>query len=139
MKNQGMLPFEFTIEGPPVSSQTNNKKRLNSWKKKVAKVANESIENNVEPVSDEVTFRVTYYYENEYPDVDNIIKPIQDALVGLVYIDDNQVVETSSRRRYINGAYKIRGASPLIVQGLIKGIDFLHIKVALFEPNEELD
>ena len=134
-----MLPFEFIVEGPPVSLQTKNRARLRAWKTKVETAARNVLANGLQPIGDEVTFKVTYYYEGDSPDADNIIKPIQDALIGVVYIDDDQVVETSSRKRNINGAYKIKGASPVIIDGFIAGVDFLHIKVDSFQNNQELD
>lgn len=134
-----MLPFEFIVEGPPVSLQTRNRTRLRTWKTKVKIAARKALGNGVQPIGDQVTFKVTYYYEGDSPDADNIIKPIQDALVGVVYNDDDQVVETSSRKRDINGAYKIKGASPVVIEGFVNGVDFLHIKVESFQNNQELD
>ena len=134
-----MLPFEFTIEGPPVSAQTRNRARLQQWKTDVADEARNFVQNNNPPTNDNVTFTITYYYDSVSPDVDNIIKPIQDALIGIVYVDDDQVIETKSRKRDINGAYRIRSASPIIVQGFLNGNDFLHIKVTEFQPNQDLD
>lgn len=134
-----MLPFEFIVEGPPVSLQTRNRARLRTWKAKVETAARNALGNGVQPIGDQVTFKVTYYYEGDSPDADNIIKPIQDALVGVVYNDDDQVVETSSRKRDINGAYKIKGASPVVIEGFVNGVDFLHIKVESFQNNQELD
>ena len=133
-----MLPFECIVEGTPVSLQTRNRRRLRAWKQKVSAVAQELVSETT-PLRVPVVFRVTYYYEGESPDVDNIIKPIQDALVGIVYQDDDQVQETSARKRDINGAYRIRGASPLIVQGLLNGLNFLHIKVDAYHPTTMLD
>ena len=133
-----MLPFECIIEGPPVSLQTRNRKRLRAWKHKVEQAARNTVA-ELRPISEAVTFRVTYYYEGESPDADNIIKPIQDALVGIIYLDDDQVVETSSRKRDLNGAYRIRGASPLVIQGFLNGVSFLHVKVDLFQPSQILD
>ena len=134
-----MLLFEFIIEGPPVSLQTKNRTRLRQWKNDVANAATAKLPQNSTPTQDEVELKITYFYEGSTPDVDNIIKPIQDALVGLVYVDDDQVVETGSRRKGINGAYKIRGASSVIVEGFVRGNEFLHIKVIAHQPNQDLE
>jgi hypothetical protein len=32
--------------------------------------------------------QITYFYDSVLINVDNIVKPIQDALIGLVYVDD---------------------------------------------------
>ena len=105
-----MLPFEFTIQGPPVSHQTRNKARLQQWKADVRAAAQASTA-GAAPVPDPVQIAITYYYEGDSPDVDNIIKPIQDALNGVVFIDDAQLAETKSRKRALNGSYQIKGAS----------------------------
>lgn len=133
-----MLPLEFTIQGPPVSLQTRNRQRLQAWKAAVRQAAQAVVPNGAQPLTDDVTFSVTYYYDTNSPDVDNIIKPMQDALVGLVYVDDDQIQETKSRKKDINGSYRIRNAAPIVVQGFISGVDFLHVKVEQYTNQNDL-
>jgi len=71
--------------------------------------------------------------------VDNIIKPIQDALNGVVFVDDGQVAETKSRKRPLNGSYQIKGASGLLLQGFAVGVGFLHVRVEESVHNGVLD
>lgn len=134
-----MLPFEFTIKGPPVSAQTRNRRRLQNWKSEVKSAAQLELSASASIVNDDVTVTITYYYDGESPDVDNIIKPIQDALIGIIYSDDNQVAETKSRKRSINASYKIRGVSAVLLAAFADGNDFIHIKVCLAEDSEVLD
>jgi Holliday junction resolvase RusA-like endonuclease len=133
-----MLPFEFTVKGPPVSHQTRNRARLQQWKAVVSSAAAAAwLHHNA--IDDEVSVTITYYYEDSSPDVDNIIKPIQDALIGIVLIDDAQVVDTKSRKRLINGSYRIRGVSAVLLSAFADGDDFLHIKVDEAPDMEVLD
>jgi crossover junction endodeoxyribonuclease RusA len=134
-----MLPFEFTIQGPPVSHQTKNRARLQQWKQDVAAAATARVVAGAVPVADAVQIAITYYYEGDSPDVDNIIKPIQDALNGVVFIDDAQVNETMSRKRQLNGSYQIKGASGVLLQGFAAGADFLHVRVEAYVHNGVLD
>ena len=67
-----MLPFEFTIKGPPVSTQTRNRRRLQQWKADVA-TASSAAWGNDNVVVDDVAVTITYFYEGSSPDVDNII------------------------------------------------------------------
>ena len=134
-----MLPFEFTIQGPPVSNQTRNRARLQQWKQDVRAAALLGIPAGVAPSPDAVQITITYYYEGDSPDVDNIIKPIQDALNGVVFVDDVQVAETKSRKRPLNGSYQIKGASGLLLQGFAAGLSFLHIRVSNSVHNGVLD
>lgn len=131
-----MIPFEFSVDGPPVSLQTKRRSRLQAWKAKVRREADAAWNNGDPPTPEEVCVRITYFYENEAPDVDNIIKPIQDALVGLVYADDAQVADTSSRKSKIDGAFKIKGVLPEVAVKLAVGREFLRIQV-LSAPNHE--
>jgi Holliday junction resolvase RusA-like endonuclease len=134
-----MLPFEFTIQGPPVSHQTRNRQRLQQWKIDVAAAARAVLPGGSVPVPDPVEITITYYYEGDSPDVDNIIKPIQDALNGVVFVDDAQVAETKSRKRPLNGSYQIKGASGVLLQGFASGVGFLHVRVLGNTHNGVLD
>jgi crossover junction endodeoxyribonuclease RusA len=133
-----MFPFEFTIKGPPVSHQTRNRARLQQWKTEVATAATAAWSHGA-AVTDIVAVTITYYYEGTSPDVDNIIKPIQDALIGIVFIDDDQVSDVKSRKRSIDGSFRIRGVSALVLEAFGNGDDFLHIKVDEAPDMEVLD
>lgn len=134
-----MFPFEFTFEGPPLSLQSKSGTRKRAYKARVAAAARSALPAGFAPTTDSVNIVITYYYEGDTPDVDNIIKPIQDSLNGLVYIDDQQIADTRSRKREINSSYKIRNASLPIVQAFSNGAEFIHVKIDLHVITEELD
>ena len=130
-----MLPFEFTIKGPPVSVQARRKIRLRQWQADVKSAAQRQLGATSSTTTIDVNFSVTYYYEGSSPDVDNIIKPIQDALIGVIYEDDAQVVETKSRKRSIDGSYQIRGASSVLLAAFAESDAFLHVIVCEAEES----
>jgi len=134
-----MLPFELIIKGTPVSSQTRNRQRLQGWKQQVRHAAQSITNADDVAIQDNVCVTITYYYDGDSPDVDNIIKPIQDALNGVVFVDDAQVVETKSRKKSINGSYQIRGVSSLLLDAFSDGDEFVHIKVSEAPNPEVLD
>lgn len=86
----------------------------------------------------EVSLRITYFYDSAAPDVDNIVKPIQDALKGIVYADDDQVTEATSRKSKLDGAFRIRGVSKELAIHLAQGKDFIQIQVLPAPRHEEL-
>lgn len=133
-----MFPFEFTIKGPPVSHQTRNRARLQQWKTDVATAATAEWSHGA-AVTEPVSVTITYYYEGSSPDVDNIIKPIQDSLIGIVFEDDDQVSDVKSRKRSIDGSFRIRGVSAKVLAAFGEGDDFLHIKVDEAPNMEVLD
>jgi len=133
-----MNPFEFVVEGPPISLQTRNRGNLQAWKAKVLNSARLKWPNTDSPLTEEnLKLTVTYYYEDVYPDVDNIIKPIQDALVGLVYNNDSQISDTRSKRRNINASFRVKGMSPVLAQGFVLNKEFLHVKIE-HDSNQEV-
>lgn len=133
-----MIPFEFIVEGPPVSLQTRNRARLQEWKNTVRTAAEQYWDSETPLPYVQLKIYITYYYESVSPDVDNIIKPIQDALVGLVYNDDDQIVDTGCGKRNINGSFKVKGASPILVKGFVDAKEFLYVKVEEATDMEEL-
>jgi REase_AHJR-like protein len=52
---------------------------------------------------------MTHCREAVVGDVDNLIRPIQDALQGVVYWHDRQVSDTVGNRRRIDASYVVRG------------------------------
>lgn len=134
-----MFPIEFIFNGPPLSLQSKNKAKKKNYIAMVANEARNGLPPGFTPTTDEVDITITYYYENQAGDVDNIIKPIQDSLNGVIYVDDAQVVDTRSRRKDINGSYKIRSVSAKILEGFSRGNDFIHVRVHKHTNNQDLD
>lgn len=133
-----MIPLEFIIKGPPVSQQTRNRSRLRNWKNRVRLAAQRKWSSGNPPTQEEIEIRITYFYEDISPDVDNIAKPIQDALEGLIFENDGQVVNLTCRKRSINGSFRIKGMSQELANGFINGSDFIHIRISAPTDMEEL-
>jgi crossover junction endodeoxyribonuclease RusA len=133
-----MLPFSLVVRGVPISSQTRGRARLRAWVAQINTAA-QALTTGAPPSADPVALVVTHYYDAGYPDVDNIIKPIQDALKGVVYADDRQVQHTSSRRRSLEGSYRIRNANADLLTAFSQGTDFVHIQVSLHVDTGDLN
>jgi crossover junction endodeoxyribonuclease RusA len=126
-----MLPFEFTVEGPPVSHQTHNRVRLQEWREFVANAARNRWPPGEHPVDEQIRIVVTYYHDGPAirMDNDNLVKPIQDALNGLVYVDDQLISDTVIRKTDLNGEFRVKGMSAVLAQGFIVGREFLHVRI----------
>jgi len=72
---------------------------------------------------------ITYFFDNAAPDVDNIPKPMLDALKDFVYLDDEQVTDIFCRKRNLNNGLRIENPSSVLVEGLSRGNEFLHVLV----------
>jgi crossover junction endodeoxyribonuclease RusA len=128
-----LLPLEFIVEGTPVSLQSHNRKILQAWKQKV-RIAAQPLWGNTAPVTFRVQVTLTYFYRAEATDVDNIIKPILDALNDLVYKDDKQVTDIYARKRDLRVNFMVKNSSILLIEELNKAVEFVHIVVTL-APN----
>lgn len=96
-----MFPLEFFLIEVPLSLQASSKSK-ERWKATVSEAAHQRAEETVEWIwleSDPVA--VTIFYFPTAPmtgDIDNIVKPILDALKGIAYIDDNLVERVVSQK-----------------------------------------
>ncbi len=124
-----MLPFEFIINGPPVSQQARRRKRVHEWIEEVKSVAAQYWPVEEFPVTGPVMLTITYFYDSVSMDVDNIPKPISDALEGLVYFNDNQVTDVLCRKRNLNSDFRVENPSDLLAEGFSRGNQFLPILV----------
>lgn len=134
-----MLPIEFTFEGPPLSLQSKSSTRKRAYKARVETAARAALPIGYTPVTGQVNIVITYYYEGDTPDIDNIIKPIQDSLNGVIYNDDNQIVDTRSRKKEIDSSYRVRNASLPILQAFSNGSEFVHVKIDNHVVTQDLD
>jgi hypothetical protein len=128
--------LEFTVAGPPLSHQTKSKSKLREWREQVRSAAAQTW-GDQPPVEVELKITVSYYHEGESVriDNDNMVKPIQDALIGLVYVDDRCITDTEIRKTSMDGFYRTR--SPVLQRALLRKIPFLYIVVATAPSHEK--
>jgi crossover junction endodeoxyribonuclease RusA len=72
---------------------------------------------------------LVYLCDDSPPDVDNIIKPIQDAMVGVVYEDDIQISDVDSHRRYLTDTIFITGLPRILADAVRIGDEAVYVKV----------
>lgn len=128
--------LDFLIPRRPVSTQTKNRKNLQQWKRYVRRQAQRRWKRN--PVQD-VPFQLKLFYwcADDPVDADNIIKPIQDALVGLVYVDDVHVIDVECHRRSLYGTFEIGLFPELLLEGLLTGNECVYVQIDVTEPLEK--
>lgn len=68
-----------------------------------------------------VMLQITYFYDSVQIDIDNIVKPIQDAIKGLAYVDDNQVSDLLVRKRNLSGNFRIENMTSTLAEGFASG------------------
>lgn len=90
------------------------------------------------PIQDtNLQLTLVYLCDDYPPDIDNIIKPIQDALVGLVFEDDNLVSDVDSHRRFLSDPIDFINLPYLLQYGVLIGQECVYVKVSKSQPLEK--
>lgn len=130
------IPFELAVYGIPVSQQTRKRERLREWRQDVCNAARREWTGGP---SDSGSFMVTitYVYDDIILDVDNIPKPILDALKQVIFSDDSQVTDMLCRKRELNAELRLGTFSSALSEALARSTPFVHILVD-HAPDQEV-
>ena len=131
-----MRSIEFVVLGTPVSQQTRRRHRVHAWRAEIQSEARRVASADHILWQADVVVELTYYFSTTPIDVDNLAKPVLDALKGTLVRDDRQVDTLVIRRKALErlgGRLTITGATPALRTGLASGGDFLHVVVRQIE------
>lgn len=73
---------------------------------------------------------VVYLCESDPCDINNIIKPIQDALNSLIYADDGLVWDVAGHMRLLSVPVDITGLPVLLAEAIVQGAECVYISVS---------
>jgi hypothetical protein len=135
-----VLPFEIIVLGTAVSHQSNDRALLRAWRGLVRAAAQDRWPADQLPLDSPLKITVVYFHSGSANrlDNDNLIKPIQDALIGLVYRDDNQITDSVVRRTSLDGAFYVRGMPRILAEGFAVGRDFVYLRIESAPDHREL-
>lgn len=128
--------FEMLIPKRSVSHQTKNRQNLQEWKNYIYGRARNEWSGGTPYPDSGLRFTLVYLCNDSPADIDNIIKPIQDALVGLVFADDSLISDVDSHRRFISDSIDITNLPPLLIEGVLLDEECVYIRVSLAENLE---
>jgi crossover junction endodeoxyribonuclease RusA len=125
--------MEFIVRGAPRSVNASPHSR-NLWRDRVAEAARNQLEPNHLLIEEEISIVVLYFYRGQGSlDVDNIGKPLIDALKGVVFRDDVQISELLVRKTSVAESLSLTGASPILTEAFERmsqqRSDFVYIRV----------
>lgn len=115
------IRYNFAVIGAPVSQQSSHKSKR-QYQIKVAEAANKSVASPIRG-DERIKIEIDWFSEGfqNKPDVDNIIKPIQDALKGILFVDDNQVESIVARRYDILTVIHFMSEPLCLIEPLMNG------------------
>ena len=123
------LPFEFALDGPPASQQARRRSLVQQWMQNVRSAAQRHWDGSP-PASGPVMVSIVYVFDSTPMDVDNIPKPILDALIGLVYFDDSQVIDLTCRMRRWDPDLRNATPSPVFDEFLHNHSEFVYVRAS---------
>lgn len=129
------MTFEFLLLRRPVSHQSKSSTNRQVWKAFVEAEARK-VWGEQTAIATPCQLTLVYFCDERPADIDNIIKPIQDALVGLVYTDDSYVTDVDSHRRPLTGTFDLIRLPPLVILALSRGQEFVYVRVSLSQAIE---
>ncbi len=114
--------------GTPVTSQGAARR---FWQDRVRQAGEDAAHGRHPSGTDSLVLRIAYFYvDSPAGDLDNIVKPIQDALKKIAYADDSQVVDlVASMRRKGSTDLRSLTLTPSLASGFSGGSDFVHVVV----------
>ncbi len=100
---------------------------MREWKEFVADHARGAVGPAHELATGPVALRLLYLYDEVMLDVDNILKPIHDALSGVLFEDDAAVTDVEIRRRWRGAAFTLNSVSSVLAAGLELDREFVYV------------
>jgi len=133
MAESDFFPLEFDLQGTPVSAQSKSARHRESWKSAVAEAARQVVSESCDPCYLELKpLAVTIYVfpaASMAADIDNVVKPILDAMKGVVYVDDRWIERLIVQKFEPNTAREFRSPSERLAAVLASEPPLLYIRV----------
>jgi crossover junction endodeoxyribonuclease RusA len=125
--------MEFIVPGTPRSANAGNRSRRR-WREQVAQAAREALAAQYTSAEQDFSLLIIYFYRGTGSlDVDNIGKPLIDALKGLAFTDDKQISEVRIRKTRLRLGLTLTGASPYLSRAFarmsVEDTDFVYVRI----------
>ncbi|WP_409032983.1 RusA family crossover junction endodeoxyribonuclease [Janthinobacterium sp. CG_23.3] len=76
-------------------------------------------------------FTMVYLSDDPKPgDINNFVKPVQDALCALIYADDSMILDVSAHMRLLNEPNAISGLPRILAQAIIDGETCVYVAIS---------
>jgi hypothetical protein len=120
--------IEFVVEGIPISANASGYSRR-KWSERIRTAAAAYWPGSPMPER-ELSAAVVYFYRDGSIDVDNLIKPILDGLIGTIVDDDAVFAQVTVRKTELRSGLGIVDAPASLLEKLDSGSDFVFIRIS---------
>jgi hypothetical protein len=126
--------YEFLLERRPLSLQASGKSK-EKWKNFIFQEAKKNFP-KIALLEEDLHVMIIHLCNQDYIDVDNIIKPILDALEGVFYDDDSNIIDVESHRRLFIGSFDITKYPKELIRGIYSEEECVFVRVTNSQPLE---
>jgi Holliday junction resolvase RusA-like endonuclease len=132
--------FEMYVLGIPRSPDSRS---CAGWQQTVRAAAWEFWPYLHPPVETEISAVVVYFYQRStLIDVDNLAKPILDALRNVAYLDDRQVSHLVARKTELRAGLELAGPSLVLARAIetarVERSDVIYVKIGPPPSHEDV-
>lgn len=132
------FPLEFLVRGTPVSLQAKRPEARQQWKERVREASNEALPQGHFATDDGIAITLYFLPDGRMQgDIDNIIKPILDALNAHIYMDDTQVERVVVQKFEPGNVFDFKQPSRKLAAALEQEKPVLFVRVTN-NPHEDL-
>lgn len=126
------MAIEIVVFGTPISLQAKSSAK-SRWQELVRRTARERVAEDERLEGKPLAAALLYFYfDDTLVDLDNIAKPILDALTAIAYDDDRRLVNLSLRKTNLRDL-EIRDPSPMLAEAVEHASmgerDFVYVRV----------
>ncbi|SRR5579871_5769095 len=123
------MHLEFVVAGVPISNQSTGTPALSAWRAAVEAEAKKNWTRA--PLTGSLKAVIINFHTGDKPslDLDNMSKPILDAMQKIVYDDDRQIRQAELTHVRIDAPFVFVGASKLIVAAVQAGNEFVYVRI----------
>lgn len=138
MSVQIEFPLEFVVAGTPVSLQAKRRASLDEWKSRIVEASRTVLPEGHFAADDPLAITLYYFPNSEMQgDIDNIVKPVLDALERHIYIGDRQVQRVLVQKFEPGSVFSFTRPSPILGNALEQSKPALYIRLS-DDPFEDL-
>lgn len=113
------FPLEFIVEGVALSLQAKKVKSKQAWKDRIQAAAKRRLPEGHWAAAGPLAVTIFYFPDTAMEgDIDNIVKPILDALCKFVYLDDAQVARILVEKFEPDRVFAFSAPSPCLADAV---------------------
>ena len=121
---------EFLIPRMPVSHQCKNKDNKREWMEFVSSIGLEAWNGQAVITNKKLKFLMVYLSQLSITgDINNFVKPVQDALNKKIYHDDDLIKDVSAHMRYLDEPNVVTGLPEILREAFIEGQSCVYVAI----------